>query len=111
MIYKEGNSDIDPSVAIVDTGCLKTVSGRPWMDSFTKSNPDKRLKFRKETLKFRFGNGPVYESRNSWSIEVDIGKLNTVIWVAVVEADISLLLGLDYQEKWGIVMDVQEGTL
>ena len=111
MIYKEGNCDSDPSVAIVDTGCLKTVAGRPWMDSFTQSNPNQRLKFKRETLKFWFGNGPVYESKTSWSIEVNIGKLKTVIWVAVVEADIPLLLGLDYQEKWGIVMDVQEGTL
>ena len=28
--------------------------------------------------------------------------------VSVVEADILLLLGLDYQEKWGIVMDIKK---
>ena len=28
-IYKEGNNDIDPTIAIVDTGCLKTVAGKP----------------------------------------------------------------------------------
>ena len=113
MIYKEGNNDIDPSVAIVDTGCLKTVAGRPWMDSYIQSiKADNRtLKFRREELKFRFGNGPVYKSRMSWAIEVKFGKLKTVIFVAVVEADVPLLLGLDYQEKWGIVLDVQEGTL
>ena len=33
MIYKEGNNDIDPTVAIVDTGCLKTEAGKPWLDS------------------------------------------------------------------------------
>ena len=42
---------------------------------------------------------------------MNIGKLKTVIYVAVVEADVPLLLGLDYQEKWGIVLDVEEGTL
>ena len=113
MIYNEGNTDIDPSVAIIDTGCLKTVAGRPWMDSYIKSRESEnlRLNFRREEIKFRFGNGPIYQSKTSWAIEVDIGKLKTVIWVAVVEADVPLLLGLDYQEKWGIVMDVQEGTL
>ena len=83
------------------------------MDSYIKSRKpeDLRLNFRQEELKFRFGNGPIYKSRTSWAIEVNIGKLRTVIYVAVVEADVPLLLGLDYQEKWGIVMDVQEGTL
>ena len=42
---------------------------------------------------------------------MNIGKLKTVIYVAVVEADVPLLLGLDYQERWGIVLDVEEGTL
>ena len=31
MIYKEGNTDIDPSVAIINTGCLKN-SSRKTMD-------------------------------------------------------------------------------
>ena len=78
------------------------------MDSYIKSRKpeDLRLNFRQEELKFRFGNGPIYKSRTSWAIEVNICKLKTVIYVAVVEADVPLLLGLDYQEKWGIVMDV-----
>ena len=112
-IYKEGNNDVDPTIAIIDTGCPRTVAGKPWLDSYIQTNEQQEhcLKFRREKTKFRFGNGPVYISERSWKIEVSIGKLKTAIWVAVVDADVPLLLGLDYQEKWGIVLDVQEGTL
>ena len=96
MIYKEGNNDIDPTAAIVDTGCHKTVAGKPWLDSYIQSNNqnDNRLKFRRERNKFRFGNGPIYTSERSWKIEVNIGNLKTSIWVAFVDADIPLLLGI-----------------
>ena len=33
------------------------------------------------------------------------------IKVSVVDADIPLLLGLDYQIKWGMVIDIGEGTI
>ena len=37
---------------------------------------------------------------------MNIGKLSEKIKVSVVDADIPLLLGLDYQTKWGMVMDI-----
>ena len=37
MVYQEGNVDVDPYNAIVDTGCPKTVCGRPFMDAFIAS--------------------------------------------------------------------------
>ena len=44
-------------------------------------------------------------------IKVIIGKLRTTIDVAIVDANIPLLIRLDYQKEWGVVMDVQLGTL
>ena len=111
LVYKEGNIDIDPCVAIVDTGCPKTVAGRRWMNSYLNSVGKDFKSLVHLERKFRFGNGPVYTSNVAYKIQVDIGKLKTEILVSLVDADIPLLLGLDYQRKWGIVLDVQDETL
>ena len=50
----------------------------------------------------------IYTSEENYEIEVSIGMLKEVIKVSVVDANIPLLLGLDYQTKWGMVMDLGE---
>ena len=37
---------------------------------------------------------------------MNIGHLKEFIKVSVVDADIPLLLGLDYQTKWGMMIDI-----
>ena len=39
VIYKEGNSNIDPTKLTIDTGCTKTVAGRPWLDAYKLQKP------------------------------------------------------------------------
>ena len=111
-MYKEGNSDIDPYQCIIDPGCPKTVAGKKWMDSFSETQ-DKNVIIRrhKENENFKFGPSKVYNSKENYEINVNIGKMETTMRVSVVEADIPLLLGLDYQEKWGIVMDIEKREL
>ena len=111
VLFKEGNNDIDPCVGIVDTGAPKTVAGRLWIQSYLSSTGIDALKIISQKQKFRFGNGPIYVSNICYKINGNIGKLNTSINVSVVDANVPLLIGLDYQKKWGIVIDVQEGTL
>ena len=53
----------------------------------------------------------MYTSKEYAEIEVRIGALKEVIKVSVVDADIPLLLGVDYQIKWGIVMDFGKSEL
>ena len=36
-VYQEGNIDVDPYCAIIDTGCPKTVCGKPFIDAFIES--------------------------------------------------------------------------
>ena len=48
----------------------------------------------------------MYTSKESYEIEVQIGSLKELIEVSVVDANIPLLLGLDYQTKWGMVLDL-----
>ena len=106
VIYSEGNCEVDPYKLIVDTACPKTVTGRPWMDAFIASKGDVKVSLEKEDEKFRFGPSQVYKSKENYTIEVNIGDLKESIKVSVVDADIPLLLGLDYQTKWGMMIDI-----
>ena len=111
-VFKEGNTNIDPFECIVDPGCPKTVAGKKWMDSFAETKGEGTVIKRKhEDENFKFGPSKVYNSKESHEIEVQVGKLKTKINVSVVQADIPLLLGLDYQEEWGIVMDIKKKEL
>ena len=37
--------------------------------------------------------------------------MKTTIKTSVVEADVPLLLGLDYQKRWGMIMDIANKTI
>ena len=105
-VYSCGNSDIDPYKLVVDCGCPKTVAGRPWMDAFIESKGNVKIRLEKERERFRFGPSQVFTSTQNYEIEVHVGDLTETIKVSVVDADVPLLLGLDYQSKWGMVIDV-----
>ena len=103
LVYQEGNIDVDP---VIDTGCPKTVCGKDFMDAFIASKGKHIHVERKyEDQKFKFGDGNVYNSSMSHAINVEIGDLKTTIQTSVVEANIPLLLGMDYLKKWGVVID------
>ena len=48
------SNSVDPFKLVVDSGCPKTVTGRPWIDSFIES--------RDENESFKFGPSKVYKS-------------------------------------------------
>ena len=112
IVYSEGHNVVDPYQAIVDSGCPKSVAGKKWMDSFAESM-DENIKFkrRKENQRFKFGPSEVYKSEMSYEIPVKIGHLEESMEISVVDADIPLLLGLDYQRKWGIVIDISNNEM
>ena len=107
IVYNEGTHAIDPYRAIVDSGCPKTVAGKPWLDAFIESKGDNiQVKRRKEKEFFRFGPSKVFMSLENYELEVSIGTLKDRIKVSVVETNVPLLIGLDYQRKWGMIIDV-----
>ena len=56
FVYQEGNADVDPYHAVVDTGCSKTVCGRTFMDAFIASKGKNFQVERKyEDQNFKFG--------------------------------------------------------
>ena len=113
MIFSEGNLVLDPYKAVIDSGCPKSVTGRPWLDAFIESNDCSHLviRRRRENEKFKFGPSCIYSSFENYEIPVSIGNLKETIVVSVVDADIPLLIGLDYQRKWGVVMDIGRSNI
>ena len=69
LVYQEGNVDVDPYHAVVDTGCPKTVCGKPFMDAFIASKGKNfQVKRKYEDQSFKFGDGNIYSSSLSHSI-------------------------------------------
>ena len=66
------------------------------------------IKRKKECQKFKFGPSETFISDTSYKIKVQIGALTEFIWVSVVDADIPFLLGVDYQDKLGMVLDINK---
>ena len=110
MVYQEESIDVDSYHAVVDTRCSKTVCGKSFMDAFTvvKGN-DFKVGRKYEDENFKFEDGKVYNSSMSHSREVGIGELKTTLETSVVDANISLLLGMDYLKKWVVIIDTGKG--
>ena len=102
---------IQTLILIVDSACPKTVTGRPWIDAFIESKGDVSVRLEKEKENFRFCPSQIYTSKENYQIKVNVGNMKELIKVSVVDADIPLLLGLDYQIKWGMVIDVGKGSI
>ena len=76
------------------------------MDAFIASKGnDFKVERRYEDENFKFGDGKVYNSSMSHSINVEVGELKTTLETSVVDANIPLLLGMDYLKKWGVIID------
>ena len=106
-----GDINMDAYKGVVDTGAPKTVAGKAWLEAFTEDSPGLEVKRYRENETFRFGNGPVYKSSMGYIIPVSIGKLRTELKVSVVEANVPLFLGLDFQQEFGVVIDTGRQTL
>jgi len=65
-----------------------------------------KIRTGKENESFRFGSSDIYKSGAYYEIEVDMNNLKEKIKVSVIEANILLLLGLEYQTEWGMVIDL-----
>ena len=108
-VDKEGEENLDPYRSIIDTGCSKTVTGRMWMDAYAESKGENvKIRTGKENESFRIGPSDIYTSEVYYEIEIEINNLKERIKVSVIEANIPLLLGLEYQMEWGIEIDPEK---
>ena len=112
MVYQEESFDVDSYHTVVDTKCSKTVCGKSFMEAFIafKGN-DFKVERRYDDENFKFEGGKVYNSSMSHSMEVRIEELKTTLETSVVDANIPLLLGMGYLEKWVVFIDTGQERL
>ena len=96
---KEGEENLDPYRGIIDRRCNKTVTGRKWMDAYMESKGKKiTVQTGKEREKFRIGTSDTYISEAYYEIEIETNNLKEMVEVSVIDANILLLLVLEYQK-------------
>ena len=95
-------------MAILDSGCTKTVAGRVWMEEYlsTLSVDESSLveKYGSNSL-FRFGDGIESPASEVLKIPVTIGKSRYMVIVDVVENRIPFLFSGDSMKRADVVMD------
>ena len=118
LVYKEEEANLESKETfdkmIVDCGTTKTVAGRSWMESYIETLSDEEkenIKKEPEERFFRFGNSVRYPSTEELKIPLKLGKLETNLYVSVVEASIPLLLGKPDLKRFGFTINFEEETV
>ena len=108
----ETNENLDKM--IIDSGTTKTVAGKEWIENYLESiSPKDRelVKNQSEERFFRFGNSVRYPSTQEIAIPIKLGKLESTLYVSVVNACIPLLLGKPDLKRFGFVIDFEKETV
>ena len=67
VVYKEGISDINPYVAIVDSACPKTVASLLFIEAWIESKGGNvSIRKERENENFKFGPSKIYNSYKSY---------------------------------------------
>ena len=74
------------------------------MDAYMETQ-ETGIRTGKENEKFRFGSSDTYKSETYYEIKIEANELKEKIRVSVIDANIPLLLGLEYQTRWGMIID------
>ena len=93
---------------VVDSGCIQTVCGQAWLDSYMESlsHKDKKsIVSERSSGRYRFGSGALFKSLKRVTLPVYLGKLRTRISTDVVECEIPLLLSKNSLKKGGGTLD------
>ena len=99
---------------VVDSGCIHTVCGTTWIQSYIESlscKDRKTITTEKSTGKFRFGNGTAFESLKYVTIPVYLGKSRIQIGTDVVDCDIPLLFSKNSLKKGKGSINFEQDTI
>ena len=94
--------------AILDSGCNVTVCGQTWLNTFIESLSNenaKSIKHLQSSVKFRFGDGKIYDSVDCVQLPVYVGRKRVILTTHVVTCNIPLLLSRDSMKKAGCHLD------
>ena len=87
---------------VVDSGCIHTVCGKVWLESYIDSlscKDRKSILVKESTSRFRFGNGASFSSMKKVTIPVYLGTLRARIETDVVQCEIPLLFSKNSLKK------------
>ena len=103
----------------LDSACNRTCTGSDWLHSFLtvlRATAPKEVvdlvRSEPEHETFRFGNGGTQVSNERWRLPTVVGGGIICFWTSVVPvASLGLLLGRDFLEAVGAVMDFSRRAL
>ena len=101
-------------MAIVDSGCSKTVCGKVWMDTYKDqlSDHDKAsIREVPSSTKYRFGDGAQCMSSSLVRFPAIIGKKKVTIEANIVDAEIPLLLSRKSMKVAGCTLDFKNDSM
>ena len=82
-------------MGVLDSGCVTTVCGKPWLTIYMESlsvSDRNSIRYEKYSAKFKFGDGPAYQSSQLVHLPVHIGSVQAFIATHVVACDVPLLI-------------------
>ena len=101
-------------MAVLDSGCTKTVCGQEWLKCYIESLCDddrkKIQEFTSET-EFKFGDGKVAASEKSVVIPCNIAGKNVSLKTDVVKSEIPLLLSKESMKAAESKIDFVNDTI
>ena len=99
---------------ILDTGCIKTVTGKVWMNHLISSmGPESRrlIKISKSNNGFKFGVGEAQRSLGKYVVPIKLGHMNFMLNTDVIATDIPCLLSKDAMVKSNMVINMSNNTI
>ena len=100
--------------ATLDTGTTKTCSRKYFINHTIELIPkEERHKIirRKDNRVFRFGDSKRYPSREEVTIPIKRGKLESKLYVSIVDADLPLLMSKDDMAKLKLTINCEKETV
>ena len=97
-------------MAILDSGCTKTVTGRVWLEAYIESlnTADKKtVIYEKDSSKFRFGDGKEVISKVNVQIPAYVANQRVTIKTSLVDNEIPLLLSRSAMKKAEMTVDFE----
>ena len=105
-------------VGALDSACNRTCSGPRWLEGYLKQVREGPTWIRslvshvEEAERFKFGNGGLAPSSKRWRLPMCIGGRVLLVWVSEVPvASLGLLLGRDFLDAVGAILDFSKRTL
>ena len=102
-------------VTVLDTGCIKTVSGQLWFDAFVDSlsqNTRKMISAQPSNNVFKFGGGTRLKSMGLFSVPCSLAGKNIILTIDVVkQSDLPCLLSKESMKNAQVNIDVATDSI